>query len=88
MCIFLQTSEPECEYFDGPSNGFVFTDPTTSFINGNIQTIACNSGFSVNGPVDITCTAIDENTAEWQPSPDASMCGKLKLVPVVISNLV
>ena len=67
---------PECDVIDGPTNGDI-TNDATSFVDGDIQTITCGSGFRLNGMANLTCTAIDGDSAEWSPSPDDTMCGKI-----------
>ena len=36
---------------------------------GDTATYSCNSGFELDGAVTTTCTAVDENSAEFSPQP-------------------
>ena len=41
---------------------------TGNFIGGT-ATYSCNSGFELDGGATTTCTAVDENSAEFSPQP-------------------
>ena len=66
---------PECHNFTVPPNGAI-SDPALSFIGGDIQTITCNTGFRANGATTITCMNLNATSAEWQPAPGLTTCGK------------
>ena len=74
MTLFV-FSVLECQAFIVPKNGSLL-DHASSFLNGDIQTITCDTGFRAIRPTTITCTEIDAHSAEWQPAPDPSTCGR------------
>ena len=73
---FILILVPECHYFSAPPNGAI-SDPALSFIGGDIQTITCNTGFRANSTTTITCANLNANSAEWQPAPGLTTCGKV-----------
>ena len=75
MCVCFSIV-PECYAFIAPSYGAVL-NPVSTFIPHEVQTIKCDAGFRAQGVTEFTCADINATTAEWQPVPGSTVCGKV-----------
>ena len=41
-----------------------------------MQMITCDAGFRANESTAFTCIEMNETSAEWQPAPGLTTCGK------------